>query len=381
MPYEWLLIALPIIFALGWFAARMDIRHIRKSLAALPAAYLQGLRELLRGNEEKALETFSAISEEETLPPELLFTTGELSRRRGDYRRALRVHQQLYANEKLSDAARNRALWELANDCAAMGFVDTAEQHARLLAHAPDYGERVFNFLLKNYQMRRRYDEALALIKNAPDDTRQMHRALAAQLCCQIAETAPARAAALLQEALAQNPRCARARLLLAERALGASPPHSAAVLEQIHLIEKEATDVLWLAADSYFRALLCDSKGEGEEEKAAAALENWLARYPSPQMLKTVIAVFEKHLPQQRARLNALVGEFLVRHNSLPAAAYWVCQKTAAGETRQWLALQKTLLGAEQKAFACGACSYEMNYFVWQCPGCLNWEQFRQNA
>lgn len=396
MPYEWLVIALPVAFLLGWAAARMDIGHIKKSAAELPRAYLRGLRELLNGNEEQSLEAFSEIASHETLPTDLQFTVGELSRRRGDYRRALKTHQRLQTNEKLPEETRNRALWEMAQDCAAMGFLDAAEQYALMLGEVADYKERVFDFLLDNYQKRRRHQKALTLIKEADAGARQMHQKTAAQLCCQLAQNSDggtdgadgaSSATAFLEDALSINPMCAHARLLLAAAALNAAPPQAQAALQHYDAIATDTPQYLWLAAEGLLRAhALGGNAGRGRE-----VLCRWLRDFPSTMLYKTAIALLEAERADSEGAekqaiddcLAQVASEFVLTSESLEAVVHFIEQRqgndNGNGERQQWLAVKKILLASCGKAFVCAECSYEMNRFTWQCPCCLSWESFTQ--
>jgi lipopolysaccharide biosynthesis regulator YciM len=45
MEFEaWWLVSIPFFFALGWIAARVDIRHVISESRRLPRSYYQGLR-------------------------------------------------------------------------------------------------------------------------------------------------------------------------------------------------------------------------------------------------------------------------------------------------------------------------------------------------
>ena len=57
----WLLVPLGC-FALGWFAARVDIAYVLRDARALPAAYFRGLNFLLREQHDKAVESFVDVS-------------------------------------------------------------------------------------------------------------------------------------------------------------------------------------------------------------------------------------------------------------------------------------------------------------------------------
>lgn len=379
MPYEWLLIALPVAFISGWLSARLDIRHIRNSATELPRACLRGVAELLGGSEEKALDAFSDIAHQGGTPPsELQFTIAELSRRRGDYRRALKTHQQLYANERLSGRERNRALWEMAKDCAAMGFVDSAEQYAKLLAEVPEYADSVFDFLLKNYQIRHRYDEALALIKSTGHDTRQLHQKTSAQLYCELAQRSDADAGALLGEALAINPACARAQLELAQRELESGSPQQA--LQRCNALADTAPQYLWLAADSLLRA----HAAAGTPQQGREQLLGWVQIFPSPMLFRTAVRLLDSGAEEGEAAgcgaaLKKVISDYTVNHGSSDAAACFIEQQQPPGGLQEWLSVKNALLASRRKAFVCKACDYEMNHFSWQCPCCLCWESLEQ--
>ena len=54
----WQLLFFPLFFALGWAAARIDIRHLVKESRALPRSYFQGLNFLLNEQPDRAIEAF-----------------------------------------------------------------------------------------------------------------------------------------------------------------------------------------------------------------------------------------------------------------------------------------------------------------------------------
>ena len=48
MEFEsWWLLAIPLFFGLGWFAARVDLKHAPRAGGQLPDAYFRGLNFLL----------------------------------------------------------------------------------------------------------------------------------------------------------------------------------------------------------------------------------------------------------------------------------------------------------------------------------------------
>src|SRR5215218_526038 len=91
----WWLVALPLFFALGWLAARIDIKQLLSESRALPLSYFKGLNFLLNEQPDKAIEAFIEVVKVDPQTVELHFALGSLFRRRGEYDRAIRMHQNL----------------------------------------------------------------------------------------------------------------------------------------------------------------------------------------------------------------------------------------------------------------------------------------------
>src|SRR5574340_1132778 len=87
----WWLLALPLFFALGWLAARIDIRQVVQESRALPRSYLTGLNFLLNEQPDKAIDAFIEAVKIDPHTIELHFALGSLFRRRGETDRAIRI--------------------------------------------------------------------------------------------------------------------------------------------------------------------------------------------------------------------------------------------------------------------------------------------------
>src|SRR4030088_2562503 len=96
MEFEyWWLLGFPLFFGLGWIAARIDIRHLLRESGALPSSYFKGLNFLLNEQPAKAIEAFIEVVNVAPETIELHFALGSLFPRRGEYARAIRMHQNL----------------------------------------------------------------------------------------------------------------------------------------------------------------------------------------------------------------------------------------------------------------------------------------------
>lgn len=129
MDFEpWWLIFLPLLFALGWIAARVDIGQMLSENRSMPPSYFKGLNFLLNEEPDQAIDAFIEVAKLDPETTELHFALGSLFRRRGEVERAIRVHQSLLTRADLPLANREYAQHELAQDFLKAGMLDRAEQ-------------------------------------------------------------------------------------------------------------------------------------------------------------------------------------------------------------------------------------------------------------
>src|SRR5262245_27573257 len=133
----WLLIGVPIAFAFGWIASRLDIGQWKRAQREAPKAYFQGLNLLLNEQPDKAIDAFIEAVQADPDTSELHFALGNLFRRRGEFERAVRVHQHLLQRADLAPAERERAQYALAQDFMKAGLIDRAEESFRALEGTP----------------------------------------------------------------------------------------------------------------------------------------------------------------------------------------------------------------------------------------------------
>ena len=92
---SWLLVGLPVAFVLGWLASRLDVRQLRIENRTQPKAYFKGLNHLLNEQQDQAIDAFIEAVQQDPDTSELHFALGNLFRRRGEFERAVRVHEHL----------------------------------------------------------------------------------------------------------------------------------------------------------------------------------------------------------------------------------------------------------------------------------------------
>src|SRR4030095_4793729 len=130
MDFElWWLLPIPaVFFALGWSAARIDIKHLLRESRARRLSYFRGLNFLLNEQPDKAIESFIEVVKVDPQTIDLHFALGSLFRRQGEIDRAIRMHQNLLDRIDLPSDRRTTATYELAQDFHRAGLLDRAEE-------------------------------------------------------------------------------------------------------------------------------------------------------------------------------------------------------------------------------------------------------------
>src|SRR3954467_9342942 len=200
--FTWVLLGLPIAFTLGWLASRLDLRQLRIENRQAPKAYFRGLNFLLNEQQDQAIDAFIEAVQNDPDTSELHFALGNLFRRRGEYERAVRVHEHLLSRGDLKQEERNRAQHALALDFLKAGLLDRAEEALRKL-EGTEYEGQALLALLAIYERTRDWP-------NASDIARKLEALgqgnfdgrLAHYLCEQATTATPEKAEALLREAM-----------------------------------------------------------------------------------------------------------------------------------------------------------------------------------
>ena len=162
--FTWILLGLPIAFALGWIASRLDLRQMRLANRQAPRAYFKGLNYLLNEQQDQAIDAFIEAVQNDPDTSELHFALGNLFRRRGEYDRAVRVHEHLLSRADLSNADRQRAQHGLALDYLKAGLLDRAEEALRKLEGTAFEGQaRLARMAI--YERSREWPEATAVAR------------------------------------------------------------------------------------------------------------------------------------------------------------------------------------------------------------------------
>ena len=379
MEFEyWWVLALPLFFALGWMAARVDIKQLLSESRALPMSYFKGLNFLLNEQQDKAIEAFIEVVKVDPQTIELHFALGSLFRRRGEVERAIRMHQNLVERPDLVQEQKLQALFELAQDYLKAGLLDRAEE-LFLKLEGTAHAEAALKFLLEIYEQEKDWPKAIGIAEKLETVTGRSHQKEIANFCCELAgseimHSRPEAARPYLSEALAHHRLCVRANMVLGDLELAAN--RYAAAIEAWKRIESQNPAYLALVAER----LLTAFKQWGRAEEGLNLLRGYLGKYPSLDLLNTV---FQGTLEQHGAEpAYHLVRDELRRNPTLLGLDKLLEAQLldAPIERRRDLELIKDLVHQHTRGLAmyeCDNCGFRARQFYWHCPACAAWETY----
>ena len=372
---SWILLGLPLAFVLGWWASRFDLRQLRLENRQAPKAYFKGLNFLLNEQQDQAIDAFIEAVQNDPDTSELHFALGNLFRRRGEYNRAVRVHEHLLSRGDLSSADRDRAQHALALDFLKAGLLDRAEDALNRLEGTP-FEAQARLALLAIYERSRDWSHAASIAQkmHAADQgdfsTRQAHY-LCEQALALSVQGDRAGAKALLEQAIAAAPDAARARIELARLLQLMGQPD--AVLDTLQTLGERAPAALPLAAPLLVEA----GNATGRQAEVHARLVAHYEQSPSLDVLESIVAM-EAANDATQATARARYVQHLDKERSLVAAAKWLSAEKLEHEEFH-PQIQRALEHAVKPLtrYRCAACGFEARQHFWQCPGCQTWDSY----
>ena len=372
---SWILLGLPLTFVAGWLASRLDLHQLRIENRQAPKAYFKGLNFLLNEQQDQAIDAFIEAVQNDPDTSELHFALGNLFRRRGEYERAVRVHEHLLSRGDLNEADHQRAQHALALDYLKAGLLDRAEAALLKLEGTP-FEEQARLALLANYERSRDWPQAaLVAQKLTADGQGNFDTRLAHYLCEQadacVSDQEPDRALPLLHQAIATAPEAPRPRIALAQllTSQGNAQEAYAALEVALHAAAPAAPLIAMALAKLAIQT--------GHTPQTHQLLMNHYEANPSLDVLDAIVALeATQSTPSPTAR------DWYVHHlelePSLIAAAKWI-----AGEKLEHEQFHPQVQRALDHAvkpllrYRCAACGFEAKQHFWQCPGCQAWDSY----
>ena len=367
----WILLGLPVAFTLGWLASRMDLRQLRIENQQAPKAYFRGLNFLLNEQQDEAIDAFIEAVQNDPDTSELHFALGNLFRRRGEYERAVRVHEHLLRRGDLPKPDLERAQHALALDYLKAGLLDRAEVALRKL-EGTSFEQEARLALLAVYERSRDWQHAsdiaskLDSMNHGSFSARQAHY-LCEQAGAMLAAGSVDDAAQLLEQARQLAPNAARPLLDIAKlNQQRGSPEKALAALQEL---ERCAPQALPLSA-----GLLATLAQTGPiHSKAVDLLKTHYNHTPSVDVMDAIAKLEIDPIISRQSFITHLETEA-----SLVAASRWIAGETSSTPHNKQL-VQRALDQAIKPLmrYRCAACGFEATQHFWHCPGCQAWDSY----
>ena len=370
----WILLGLPMAFGLGWLASRLDLRQLRIANRQAPRAYFKGLNYLLNEQQDQAIDAFIEAVQNDPDTSELHFALGNLFRRRGEYDRAVRVHEHLLSRADLSTADRQRAQHGLALDYLKAGLLDRAEEALRKLEGTPYEGQaRLARLAI--YERSREWPEAALVARLLENSGEANFGVRMAHYQCEQAREAvqqgdSVKALELLERAARNTPEAPRPRILLGQLQL--SQGQARAAFDTLSSLFAQHDAAAPLAASSLVKA----AQAAKLPSQALDVLQAYYAKQPCIDVLEAMTALASDE-PADQAAAHQRYLDHLQKQPSLMAATRWLTGQTAPASLPA--PVQKALEQATRPLarYRCAACGFEAKEHSWHCPGCPAWDSY----
>src|SRR5688500_9034883 len=161
-----------------------DDRQLRRT-ARHSKAYMRALSHLIARDHDTVVSELRDVVEENVEDVEPYFALGAMFRSRGEYERAIRVHQALALRERDKKKLKQRAMYELGLDFRAAGMPRRATRAMEEVLQEEPSHEAALRVLAALYEEQARFNEAAQLWhrlgrKRKEDTSQREHHLLVA---------------------------------------------------------------------------------------------------------------------------------------------------------------------------------------------------------
>ena len=398
MDFEsWWLIFLPLLFGLGWMAARFDIRQMLSETRNLPDSYFKGLNFLLNEQPDRAIDAFVEVAKLDPETTELHFALGSLFRRRGEMERAIRVHESLLSRADLPVNEREHAQHELAQDYLKAGMLDRAEAAFAALKQTA-FALPALRALIRIYESEHDWPRAIEAVESLRTLVSEPVPQLVHYYCEQAQAALLAKPPRMDQakQALEQAKKAAVTaqttgvsasfvRVAMLNAMIAASENNLPLQRECLLTVMAQAPEYAGLIAQD----LLNNFTQTQEENQGLAVLQAHYQKFPSLDLFNVVFRAARAQLGADQAW--AFARDALQAHPSLLGLDRLLEAELAqapAGRSPENspipgadLTLLRRLIHKHTQRmdrYACRTCGFQAKRYYWQCPGCNAWETYK---
>lgn len=376
MEFElWYLIVVPLLFIAGWWFRGLDQRQ--REQEQRPGTYYKGINLLLNDQPDKAIDAFIEVVKLDPETIELHHALGNLFSRRGEFDRAVRIHNHLLNREDLPSHERSLALFELGNDYLKAGIYDRAEESFQRLLKEPEYRLDAMRALLKIYCTEKEWNKAIEIANTLEKQAGENHQVEMGHFHCELAGLAMRakhfdQAKLELEKALQVDRKSVRALIMLGNLSMLNNDPNAA--LQYWSQVEKVSPEHLTLVMVQMAQAY----EAIGQHDQAMNLINRALEDHSSVETLSIALDLIIKSEGEKAA--EKFLKEELGRRPTL-----WAYEKLSElrlkanpedSELQLLTALLKPYVSRPGR-YRCSHCGFKAKGFQWLCPGCSSWGSY----
>lgn len=334
--------------------------------------YYRGLNYLLNNEDDKALKIFTDLIDVDSSTIETHLALGGVYRRRGEFDKAILIHQNLLSRPKLDKSIKNQALYELAKDFFSAGLYDKSERILLNLKENKSYFESCNEYLLLIYELSKDWDSAIKFTKSIKqlNIRKSSINMLISHYYCEKAndykkDNQLNKSITVLRKAIDINNQCKRAYMTLFE--FNAYPNPGLALDNLINLLE---IDSIYLIILSNQIVQLSTTQQDSNIDKRIYSIILQFSNDNnfSPTLYEFMFNMNSYDTPHDYLNLTK-ENVFTNIFNNL-----YLTKNTSDNvnvTNNDLLALIKNNF----LTYNCSNCGYTAKNYIWQCPSCNQWE------
>ena len=333
------------------------------------AEYYRGLNYLLNNEDEKALKIFTDLIDVDSSTIETHLALGGVYRRRGEFDKAILIHQNLLSRPSLDQSIKNQSLYELSKDFFSAGLYDKSEKILLNLKSDKSYSESCNEYLLLTYELSKDWDKAINYGKNLNSKIMRntSKEVLIAQYYCEKAldylkDEQLNKTITILKKAVDVNKNCTRAYQLLFKLNIDSNPELA---FDYLHSLVKIDSHFFLISSKDILK-LSSTHQNSSLDEK----IYNMILTFSTPTIFSPDIYEFMFNYNKYQTPTDYVTKI----NDNLFTKIYDNLYKSKNDN----LSFQHDLLSiikGNYLSFNCKNCGYSSKSYIWQCPSCNSWE------
>lgn len=339
------------------------------------AEYYRGLNYLLNNEDDKALKIFTDLIDVDSSTIETHLALGGVYRRRGEFDKAILIHQNLLSRPKLDKSIKNQSLYELSKDFFSAGLYDKSERILLNLKENQSYQESCIEYLLLIYELSKDWDSAISFSKNLKQErVRNTNiNVLTSQYYCEKSvvyqnDNQLNKSITVLRKAIDVNNNCTRAFSMLFKLNTESNP---ALALDNLRALVKINSTFLLILAKDILKLSVTHQNKDIDMKIYSLILEESKPNQFSPDLYEFMFNINAYDSPKEYVSkvsenmfTNIYDNLYNKKNNDQPSNSDLL-----------------RIIKENYMLYSCNNCGYTAKSHVWQCPSCNRWETIEINT